>query len=55
MFLLKARRPGVYRDRVDLRHSGEVERPGELAPLRRAAELDPDAAERMAIMRLSGG
>jgi hypothetical protein len=46
---LKARRPGVYRDRVDLRHSGKVEHMADLPALRRAAKLDPDAAERMAI------
>jgi hypothetical protein len=48
MFLLKARRPGVYRERVDLRHSGRVERSGDLAGVRRAAARDPHAAERMA-------
>jgi hypothetical protein len=49
IFLLKARRREVYRDRVEVRHTDRVELVVHLEALRRAAEPDPEAAERMAM------
>ena len=42
IFLLKARRPEVYRERTEVKHSGQVERPpaSQVAEMQRLAASD---------------
>ena len=48
IFLLKARRPEKYRDRVDITAKVESVSSAELKAIQAAAAADPDAFERMA-------